>query len=195
MPVSRRLLLLGGLGLALAPIALSACGGDTRRAETEGGAARTTQTTSTKAPAGAHQSVPAATVTDPRRRAYIAKTDRICRGVDPERNTAREQVGAAADTQEAAKSYEKETALGTSELKQLEAVAPPPGDAKLLQANVFGPVRHQLALRAQDPRRPRRRRRAAPAGAARRARQHQPGAGGVRSRLWLARLRGGMSER
>ena len=149
MPVSRRLLLLGGLGLALAPIALSACGGDTRRAETEGGAARTTQTTSTKAPAGAHQSVPAAAVTDPRRRAYIAKTDRICRGVDPERNTAREQVGAAADTQEAAKSYEKETALGTSELKQLEAVAPPPGDAKLLQANVFGPVRHQLALRAQ----------------------------------------------
>lgn len=149
MPVSRRLLLLGGLGLALVPIALSACGGDTRRAETEGGAARTTQTTSTKAPAGAHQSVPAAAVTDPRRRAYIAKTDRICRGVDPERNTAREQVGAAADTQEAAKSYEKETALGTSELKQLEAVAPPPGDAKLLQANVFGPVRHQLALRAQ----------------------------------------------
>ena len=130
MPVSRRLLLLGGLGLALAPIALSACGGDTRRAETEGGAARTTQTTSTKAPAGAHQSIPAAAVTDPRRRAYIAKTDRICRGVDPERNTAREQVGAAADTQEAAKSYEKETALGTSELKQLEAVAPPPGDAR-----------------------------------------------------------------
>ena len=101
------------------------------------------------APARGQGSVPAAAVTDPRRRAYISKTDRICRAVDPERNTVREQVGASADTQEAAKSYEKETALGTSELKRLEAVPAPPGDAKLLQANVFGPVRHQLALRAK----------------------------------------------
>jgi hypothetical protein len=149
VPNSWRLLLLGGLGLALAPVALSACGGDTRRAETEGGAVQTTQTTSTQAPTAGHQSVPAARLADPRRRAYISKTDRICRSVDPERNTAREQVGASADTQEAARSYEKETALGSSELKRLEAVAAPPGDAKLLQANVFGPVRHQLALRAQ----------------------------------------------
>jgi len=149
VPVSRRLLLLGGLGLALAPVALSACGGDTRRAETEGGTVQTTQTTSTQAPAGGHRSIPAAAVTDPRRRAYIAKTDRICRTLDRERETARERVGQSADTQEAAKSYEKETALGSSELKRLEAVPPPPGDAKLLRANVFGPVRRQLALRAQ----------------------------------------------
>ena len=147
MPVSRRLLLLGGLA-ARRRSRSAAAAGTQRRSERESGAAQDDPDHLT-APAGANQSLPATAVTDPRRRAYIAKTDRICRGVDPERNTAREQVGASTDTQEAANSYEKETALGTSELKRLEAVRAPPGDAKLLQANVFGPVRHQLALRAK----------------------------------------------
>ena len=147
MPPSLRLLLLCGLAPAL--VALNGCGGDKGRAEGESTVPKTTQTAGTPAPVGGQQSVPATAVTDPHRRVYIAKTDRICRSVDPERNTAREQVGASADTQEAANSYEKETALGTSELKRLEAVPAPPGDAKLLQANVFGPVRHQLALRAK----------------------------------------------
>ena len=144
---SLRLLLLCGLALAL--VALSGCGGDKRRAEGESTATETTQTAGTPPQVGGQQSVPATAVTDPRRRAYISKTDRICRSVDPERNTARERVGESADTQEAAKSYEEETTLGTSELKRLEAVPPPPGDAKLLRVNVFGPVRHQLALRPQ----------------------------------------------
>ena len=43
----------------------------------------------------------------------------------------------------------RRTALGASELKQIEAVSPPPGDARPLQANVFEPIRSQLALRAQ----------------------------------------------
>ena len=141
-----RLLVLCGLALAL--VAPSGCGGDKRRAEGESTATQTTHTAGTTS-VGGQQSVPATAVTDPRRRAYIAKTDRICRSVDPERNTARERVGESADTQEAARSYEEGTALGTSELKRLEAVPAPRGDDKLLRANVFGPVRQQLALRAQ----------------------------------------------
>ncbi len=102
------------------------------------------------APAGgAEAKAPVAAVTDPRRRAYISRTDRICRSLDPERGAERKRVREAADAQAAAKAYEEGTTLGDKELKQLEAVAPPPGDAALLRANVFDPVRRQLALRAQ----------------------------------------------
>lgn len=145
-----RLLLLTGLGVSLALGALAGCGGDSRRAESEGSAA-TSPVPAETAPTqvGKPRSVPVARVTDPRRRAYISRTDRICRSVDPERSTARTRVGEAGDVGGAVKAYEEETALGASELKQIEAVAPPPGDAKLLRANVFEPIRRQLVLRAQ----------------------------------------------
>lgn len=136
------------LGAALALVALVGCGGETRRAETE------TETASTPAaalpPAAAAPShVPAAKVTDPRRRAYISRTDGICGKFDPERSTARRQVGESADVEGAVRAYEKDTALGTAELRQIEAVPPPPGDAALLRANVFDPIQRQLALRAE----------------------------------------------
>lgn len=144
----RRLLLLIGLGLPLALAGLSGCGGETRRAETE------TETAAGRPPAPGAAAViprgaPVARVTDPRRRAYINRTDRICRRFDPERAGARRRVGEAPDIAGAARAYGEDTALGAAELRRLEAVPPPPGDAALLRANVFEPVRRQLALRAR----------------------------------------------
>ncbi len=145
-----RPLCLAGIGVFLALAGLSGCGGDTRRGETETTSAVATQPV---APAPTRQGTaanpPVATIADPRRRAYVARTDRICRSLDSERNTERERVREAADLQGAEKAYEQGTALGNAELKRLEAVAPPPGDAAVLRANVFDPVRRQLALRAQ----------------------------------------------
>jgi hypothetical protein len=100
-------------------------------------------------PSGAPKNVPVAKVTDPHRLAYIDRTDRICASIDPERSTARKRVGEAADIQGAVKAYEQDTALGSTELRQIMAVPPPPGDAALLRANVFDPIRRQLALRAK----------------------------------------------
>lgn len=149
LPAWRPLCFAAGIGLALA-LVWSGCGGDTRRGETE-----------TTAPAGAKIAVPVprrhgaatnppvATIADPRRRAYVARTDRICNRFDSERNGERERVREAADLQGAEKAYEQGTALGGEELKRLEAVAPPPADAAVLRANVFEPVRRQLALRTQ----------------------------------------------
>jgi hypothetical protein len=90
-----------------------------------------------------------ATIADPRRQAYVSRTDRICRNLDSERNTERQRVREAADLHGAEKAYGRGTALGNAELRRLEAVAPPPGDAVVLRANVFDPVRRQLALRTQ----------------------------------------------
>jgi hypothetical protein len=145
-----RSLCLAGIGVFLALVGLSGCGGDTRRGETE-----TTATAANPAmtPAPTRQGTaanpPVAAIADPRRRAYVARTDRICRSLDSERSTERERVREAADLQGAEKAYGRGTVLGSEELKRLEAVAPPPGDATVLRANVFDPVRRQLALRAQ----------------------------------------------
>ncbi len=143
-----RLFLLIVVGLPLALAGLGGCGAETRRAETE------TQSAATPAPvrsaaAGVPPSAPAARVTDPRRRAYIVRTDRICRHFDPERAGARKRAGEAPDIAGAAKAYGEDTALGGAELRQIEAVPPPPGDAALLRANVFEPIRRQLALRTR----------------------------------------------
>lgn len=138
------------LAVLLVLAAMAGCGGDSRRAETESvESSHASPAGVVPQRAGKKTSVPVAKVTDPRRRAYVARTDRICRSVDPERNTARARVGEAGDVGGAVKAYEEETALGTSELKQIEAVRPPPGDAGSLQANVFEPIRSQLVLRAQ----------------------------------------------
>lgn len=149
MPRPSRLSLLAGIGVPLTLLALSGCGGDTNRAETESAVATTAPPTAGLHRPGNQASLPVAAVSDPRRRAYIARTDRVCRRFDPERNTERERARESATVEEATKAYERGTALGESELKTLEAVPPPPRDAALLRANVFGPVRHQLALRAR----------------------------------------------
>lgn len=141
-----RSFLLIGLGISLSLAALAGCGAETRRAETE---TATTSVPAAPAPNSQPKNVPVAKVTDPHRRAYIASTDRICRGLDPERSTARKRVGESADIQGAVKAYEQDTALGSSELRKIEAVPPPPGDAALLRANVFEPIRSQLVLRTK----------------------------------------------
>jgi hypothetical protein len=143
-----RLFLLIGLGLPLVLAGLSGCGGETRRAETE------TETAAGPLPVsgastGVPRGAPVARVTDRRRRAYIVRTDRICRHFDPERAGARKRVGEAPDIAGAVRAYGEDTALGAAELRQIEAVPPPPGDAALLRANVFKPIGRQLALRAR----------------------------------------------
>jgi hypothetical protein len=135
------------LGIPLALIALGGCGAETRRAETE------TETAPAAAsptrPATAPRHVPVAKVTDPRRREYVARTDAICSRFDPERSGERKRAAEAADIQGAVRAYDADTALGSTELRQIEAVPAPPGDAALLRANVFDPIRRQLALRAK----------------------------------------------
>lgn len=143
---SRRALL-AALGVPLALAAAAGCGGETRRAETETEAAPAALARPAPARPSAH--VPPARVTDPRRRAYIRRTDAVCARFDPERSAERKRVGDAADIEGAVHAYEKDSALGAAELRQIEAVPPPPGDAALLRANVFEPIHRQLALRAQ----------------------------------------------
>jgi hypothetical protein len=145
-----RPLLLVGLAVFLALAGLSGCGGDTRRGETETTSPpANSPAASVPLPNGTRARPPVAAIADPRRRAYVARTDRICRSLDSERNSERQRVREAADLQGATKAYEQGTVLGGEELKRLEAVAPPPGDAAVLRANVFDPVRRQLALRTR----------------------------------------------
>jgi hypothetical protein len=148
MPGGPRSPVLTGLAVSLALAGLAGCGAETRRAETETETAAT-PVPAARAPSGQAKKIPVARATDPHRRAYIARTDRICRSLDPERSTARRRVGESADIQGAVKAYEEDTALGSTELRKIEAVPPPPGDTALLRANVFEPIRHQLVLRTR----------------------------------------------
>lgn len=138
------------LGLLVA--LYSGCGGDKRRGETE-----TTETTSqvgtvqppTSSPPGGTGKVRVAKVTSPARRAYIARVDKVCEKIDPERTKDQEMVGATRSSAEAVKAYEGTIALGWRELRQIEAIAPPPGEEALVRSNVFDLVKGQLALRAK----------------------------------------------
>jgi hypothetical protein len=125
------------------------CGGDTRRAESETGGIATQPAPIPTTPSTGRAPVVSAGVKDPVRRAYISRVDRVCGQLDPERNATRERVGSAADPGEAAKAYDEGTAVGSRQLRQLEAIPPPPGDGGALRANLFGPIATQLALRRQ----------------------------------------------
>ncbi len=139
--------LLVGVGLCLALAVSAGCGGDTNRAETE---STPTESASTGAQgAGGQVRLPVAGISDPGRRGYVKRTDRICEKLDRDRNSERARIGEAASTEAAVTAYEDGTTLGESELERIEAVPPPSGDAALLRANVFDPVRQQLALRAR----------------------------------------------
>ena len=138
--------------LGLVAVLLAGCGGDKRRGEAE-------QTEATSPPSAAETAAssqapsddrPQVTkVTDPARRAYVAQVDAVCRRIEPERTREQERVGTSTEPAEAAKVYEGSISLGWRELRQIEAIAEPPGDATLLRANVFAPIRGQLALRAR----------------------------------------------
>jgi hypothetical protein len=138
------------LGLLVALFA--GCGGDKRRgeAETTEAANQASTVRSPESPQpGAGGPVLVTKVSDPVRRAYVARVDAVCGKIDPERSKEQEKVGAAADSAEAAKAYEGTITLGWRELRQIEAISPPPGEGALLRANVFDPVKGQLALRAK----------------------------------------------
>ncbi len=144
-PPRLTLMLATGVLVALAV----GCGGDKRRAE---GETTGVATHPTPAPAPPHQGVTggpviATKVTDPARRAYVARVDSVCRRLDPERNTAQGRVGESALPGEAVKAYDDTIALGWRELRQIEAIPVPPGEQALLRANVFTVIRRQLTLR------------------------------------------------
>lgn len=139
---------LGSLALACLLFGgMLGCGGDTRRAETETGGPpvpASSLTTSERSNPGA---VRVTRVTDPARRAYIAKVDSVCGRMDSARGKEQERVGSAADPEEATRAYEGTIRLGWRELRQIEAIGLPPGEATVLQANVFDQIKRQLALR------------------------------------------------
>lgn len=134
-------LLLGGTTLA------AGCGGDEGRAESETGGSATSTAPATTS--GGSAPVVSAAVSDRARRAYITRVDRVCRQYDSDRETTREQVEGSANTDEAAKAYDEDIALGQRQLNELMAIPPPPGDGDLLRVNLWDPIATQLALRQQ----------------------------------------------
>jgi hypothetical protein len=135
--------------LGLLAVLVAGCGGDTRRGEAEGGETTTTPNVApapeTSQPTSGKPQV--TKVTDPVRRAYVTRVDAICRRMDPERSKERELVATSTDPAEAAKDYDGSIRVGWQELHEIEAIAEPPGDKALLSANVFDPIRTQLALK------------------------------------------------
>ncbi len=138
------------LVVALVAAGLAGCGGDTRRGESEGAQSTAASTTTSPSPrSAATGTVRIATVTDPVRRAYVARVDAVCGTVDPERSKEQERAGAEAGSAAAVKAYDDTIALGWKELRQIEAIPEPPGERPLLKANVFDAIRSQLAIRAE----------------------------------------------
>lgn len=146
----RLALLLGLLGIVA--VLVAGCGGDTRRGEAEQGET-TTAPSVAKTPESSGSTTGGAVqvtkITDPVRRAYVTRVDAVCSRIDPERTKEQEQVAASTDPAEAAKDYDGSIRLGWRELREIEAIAEPPTDKALLAANVFDPIRRQLALREQ----------------------------------------------
>ncbi len=143
-------------GAVLVAIALLApgCGADTRRGEGETSGTATGGAT-TQGQQGGGPTVtttgkpPSSSVTDPARRAYIAKVDRICSQLDREHKGAREEVGKAGNEKEAATAYEGTIALWERQLSKIRAVPVPPGDQSSLRANLFDVIRRQLSIRRE----------------------------------------------
>jgi hypothetical protein len=140
------------LVLALLVASFAGCGGDKRRGESEATEA-TTRPSAAQSPESAapHSTEPVRVtkVTDPARRAYVARVDSICAQIDPERAKEQERVGSAADPAQAARTYGDTIALGWRELRRIEAIPAPAGEKAVLKANVFEPIKGQLALRDQ----------------------------------------------
>jgi hypothetical protein len=138
--------------LGLVAVLLAGCGGDKRRGEaeqTEATSPPSAAETPASSPAPSGGRLQVTKVTDPARRAYIAQVDAVCRRIEPERAKEQERVGTSTEPAEAVKAYEDSINLGWRELRRIEAIAEPPGDATLLKANVLDPIKGQLALRAR----------------------------------------------
>ncbi len=146
MTAPSRLTIMLAIG-ALAAVS-AGCGGDTRRAESETtGAAPSTHAPAVQPTGSSGGPVIAAKITNPARRAYVARVDSVCRRLDPERSAAQERVGGSALPEEAARSYDDTVALGEKELRQIESIPAPPGEGALLRANVFDVVKRELDVR------------------------------------------------
>lgn len=146
-----RFRLVSAVVAALLVALLAGCGGDARRGESEG--AQSTAASTTESPAATRPTATApvqvAKITDPVRRAYVARVDAVCGKVDPERSKEQERARAQAGSQEGVKAYDDTIALGWRELRWIEAIPEPPGERPLLKANVFDAIRSQLAIRAE----------------------------------------------
>lgn len=124
------------------------CGGDTRRGETESTAAVSPAgNPTTRSQNAAPGPVTVTKISDPARRAYVARVDSVCGHLDRERSTEQGKVASSKLTSEAVKAYDDTIALGWKELRQIEAIRTPPGERAVLRANVFDVIRSQLALR------------------------------------------------
>jgi hypothetical protein len=129
------------------------CGGDTRRGEEESAPATTRTGATTESPTPTPNPSPekpiATKITDPVRRAYVGRVDSICARLDRERAGSEKRVAETAGAKEAARAYDDTIAIGWRQLHRIETVPVPPGDGPLLRANVFEPIRRQLAVRHQ----------------------------------------------
>jgi hypothetical protein len=126
---------------------VAGCGGDARRAESESAATSPAPASAPPQKAKTGGPVIATKVTDPARRAYVARVDSVCGRLDPERSTAQGRVGESVRPGEAARAYDDTIALGQRELRQIEAIPAPPGEQALLRANVFDVIRQELTVR------------------------------------------------
>lgn len=135
---------------AASALLLTGCGADQRRASdssinaTTSVTARTVSATGT---GGAYEAPVSAPVTNPARRVYVARVDRICGRIDPERNKERQNPHGALN--DVARRYVVASALSARELHEIEAIAPPRGDARALKTNVFDVIARQLSIRNQ----------------------------------------------
>ena len=148
MTVPLKSVLVLGLLVAL----LAGCGGDKRRAEgeaTEATSKASGVTTPELSRPSSSGPVRVTKVTDPVRRAYVARVDAVCGKLDPERAKEQQRVGSSAGSAEAAKAYEGTITLGWRELRRIEAIPEPPGEKAVLRSNVFEPIKGQLAIRAR----------------------------------------------
>ncbi len=132
------------LAATLATLA-AGCGAEPNRANTTAG--RTTEGTPAAQPSSADGKPITAKVADARRRAYIARVDRICATLDPDRNSAQQRVAEAGGEREAAADYEDTIALGEKQLRRIQRVQIPADDRPLVRANVIDVIQRQLAIR------------------------------------------------
>ncbi len=130
--------------IALVTVGLTACGGESQRAETS--VAVTTPSTTTpqlaKRPA-------IATVNDPVRRAYIDRVDQVCKRLDSDRTAAGERAEGTEDAAEQSKAYDDSIALGERQLRQIKAIPSPADEGRLLRTNVFDVLERQLEIRRE----------------------------------------------
>lgn len=135
---------------AASALLVTGCGGDQRRGSEPSIGATATVTARPVAavgPGGKLETPVSAPATDPARRAYIARVDRICGRIDPERNKEQEDsTGALSDI---ARRYVVASVLSADELREIEAITPPRGDARALRTNVFDVIVRQLSIRKQ----------------------------------------------